>query len=101
VTLNDHASTAGAPWGIWGGVGESGYGRLHGVQGLREFAVPVHVSKSLLPRMKKLWWYPYDEATTATMRAAADLLSSPRWEDRRRALREMARSAVRAVGSKI
>jgi acyl-CoA reductase-like NAD-dependent aldehyde dehydrogenase len=101
VSLNDHASTAGASWGLWGGVGESGYGRLHGVHGLREFAVPVHVSRTLLPRMKKLWWYPYDEATTSTLRAIADLLSSPRWKDRGRALREAGRSAGRAIRSKI
>src|ERR671932_1016078 len=53
VSVNDHASTAGAPWGLWGGIGESGYGRLHGVQGLREFAVPVHVARTLVPAMKK------------------------------------------------
>jgi acyl-CoA reductase-like NAD-dependent aldehyde dehydrogenase len=101
ISVNDHASTAGAPWGVWGGVGESGYGRLHGVQGLREFAVPVHVSRTLLPRMKKLWWYPYDEATTSALRGVADLLSSKRWEDRRQAFREIGRSAGRAIKSKI
>src|SRR5207247_982505 len=46
VTINDHAVTAGAPWGLWGGVGQSGYGRLHGRLGLREFAVPVHVARN-------------------------------------------------------
>ena len=101
VSVNDHASTAGAPWGVWGGVGDSGYGRLHGVQGLREFTVPVHVARTLLPRMKKLWWYPYDDATTSSLRALAELLSSPEREDRRRALRELARSAGRAIGAKI
>ena len=101
ISVNDHASTAGAPWGVWGGVGDSGYGRLHGVQGLREFTVPVHVSRTLLPRMKKLWWYPYDDATTSALRALAELLSSPKLEDRRWALRELGRSAGRAIRSKI
>ena len=101
VSLNDHASTAGAPWGLWGGVGESGYGRLHGIQGLREFAVPVHVSRSLFPGMKKAWWYPYDQATTASLRGLAEFLSTPRWGDRVRALRETVRSAGRAIRAKV
>jgi acyl-CoA reductase-like NAD-dependent aldehyde dehydrogenase len=101
VSVNDHASTAGAPWGLWGGVGESGYGRLHGVQGLREFAVPVHVARTLAPAMKKLWWFPYDDATTSSLRSIAELLSSDTWEERRRAIKELGRSAARAMRSKI
>ncbi|HEY7874864.1 MAG TPA: aldehyde dehydrogenase family protein, partial [Actinomycetota bacterium] len=31
VAINTHAETAAAPWSPWGGVGESGYGRLNGV----------------------------------------------------------------------
>ncbi len=75
VTINDHAVTASAPWGLWGGVGESGYGRLHGKLGLREFAVPVHVARNLVPRTKRPWWYPYDGPTTRTLRSMAELMS--------------------------
>src|SRR5207249_11917779 len=56
VVINDHATTAGAPWGLWGGVGESGYGRLHGAVGLREFAYPVHIAENVLPMVKRVWW---------------------------------------------
>ena len=101
VSVNDHAATAAAPWGPWGGVGQSGYGRLHGVLGLREFAVPVHVQRNLMPRLKRLWWYPYDRATTDTLRGVANLLSAPSWRDRREALRTIARSAGRAFGGKL
>jgi acyl-CoA reductase-like NAD-dependent aldehyde dehydrogenase len=76
ITINDHAVTAGAPWGLWGGVGESGYGRLHGKLGLREFAVSVHVAANLMPKLKRSWWYPYDEVTTKGLRAFTDLLST-------------------------
>ena len=77
VMVNDHATAAGLPWGLWGGVGESGYGRLQGALGLREFTVPVHVGRSTMPRMKRPWWYPYDRATNETLRAAAEVLSAP------------------------
>ena len=76
VTINDHATSAGAPWGLWGGVGSSGYGRLHGKLGLREFAVPVHVARNTLPRLKRLWWYPYDEPTTRALRAFAGIVGA-------------------------
>jgi len=99
VTINDHAITAGAPWGLWGGVGESGYGRLHGKLGLREFAVPVHVARNLAPGIKRPWWFPYDLSTTDGLRAVAELLlaSSPGAAARagRRALVNLGR-AVRA-----
>ena len=49
VSNNDHASTVGAVWTPWGGVGESGYGRINGIYGLREFSVPVHVARSIAP----------------------------------------------------
>jgi hypothetical protein len=101
VSINDHASTAAAAWAAWGGIGRSGYGRLHGVVGLREFAVPLHVQRNLLPRLKRLWWYPYDEATTSALRGVADLLSAPRWNERRDALRRIARSALIAIRAKI
>jgi acyl-CoA reductase-like NAD-dependent aldehyde dehydrogenase len=75
VTINDHAVTASAPWGLWGGVGESGYGRLHGKLGLREFTVPVHIARNTMPRLKRVWWYPYDEPTTRTLRGIADFVA--------------------------
>jgi succinate-semialdehyde dehydrogenase/glutarate-semialdehyde dehydrogenase len=101
VTINDHALTAGTPWGMWGGVGQSGYGRLHGKLGLREFAVPVHVARNLLPRMKRPWWFPYDLDTTDGLRAAAELLTAPSPDAAARAGRRMLASLGRAVRAKI
>jgi len=101
VTINDHAATAGAPWGLWGGVGESGYGRLYGELGLKEFTVPVHVAENILPRVKRLWWYPYDDATVRTLRAVTDVIAAPTWGEKVAAARVAARSALSALRSKI
>ena len=101
VTINDHASAAGAPWGLWGGVGESGYGRLQGALGLREFTTPVHVGKSTVPRMKRVWWYPYDEATNATLRAAAEALSAPTLKEKAAAARTLFANVGRSIKNKI
>lgn len=79
VTLNFHGETAAYPWATWGGVGESGFGRLNGAAGLREFTVPVHIASSLLsPRMKRLWWYPYDDASENSLRGISEFLTAPK-----------------------
>jgi succinate-semialdehyde dehydrogenase/glutarate-semialdehyde dehydrogenase len=61
VTLNDALWTFGAAETPWGGVKESGIGRTHGTIGLHEMVRPLHVSVDTLPRLKKPWWYPYNE----------------------------------------
>ncbi len=101
VSNNDHASTVGAVWTPWGGVGESGYGRINGIYGLREFSVPVHVARSLLPRMKKVWWYPYDAATTETLRAFTDAIAAPTLAEKAKAARVAAGSFRKAVRNKV
>ena len=101
VSNNDHASTAGAVWTPWGGVGESGYGRINGIYGLREFSVPVHVARSLIPKMKKVWWYPYDAATTETLRAFTDAIAAPTLAEKAKASKAAAGSFRKAVKNKI
>jgi acyl-CoA reductase-like NAD-dependent aldehyde dehydrogenase len=61
VTINDSLWTFGAAETPWGGVKESGIGRTHGKIGLMEMVRPLHISVDSFPRMKKPWWYPYDE----------------------------------------
>ena len=101
VTINDHATTASAPWGLWGGVGESGYGRLHGKLGVREFAVPVHVAANITPKMKRAWWYPYDRATEQALGAMAQVLSTAGVVRRVRPMARLVASYVRAVRDKL
>jgi acyl-CoA reductase-like NAD-dependent aldehyde dehydrogenase len=101
VSVNDHAANAGATWALWGGVGESGYGRLQGELGLREFAVPVHVGVSTLPGLKKLWWYPYDKETNQALRSIADLLGAQGLPTKLRALASIGSNAIRAMRRKI
>ncbi|HEX2090043.1 MAG TPA: aldehyde dehydrogenase family protein [Actinomycetota bacterium] len=101
VMINDHATAAGLPWGLWGGVGESGYGRLQGALGLREFTVPVHVGRRTIPGLKQPWWYPYDRATTDTLRAAAEVLSAPRLDQKVAAAKTFLVNVGRSIKNKI
>lgn len=74
ITHNMHLETSVGTWGTWGGVGESGYGRLNGELGLVEFTVPTHVSYSALPKLKRPFWYPYDSTSEAFTRSLVDFL---------------------------
>ncbi len=77
VGINDHAAAAGAVWAPWGGVGESGYGRLQGHLGLQEFSVPLHISRSTMPKLKKLWWYPYTEQSRELWDGVVRVMTAP------------------------
>jgi hypothetical protein len=68
--------TFGAPWAPWGGIGESGYGRIKGPEGLREFTYPVHLGKTLGPTIKSVAWYPYNAPTQRMMEGLIDILGA-------------------------
>jgi acyl-CoA reductase-like NAD-dependent aldehyde dehydrogenase len=102
VGVNENGAVAsGLPWALWGGKGESGYGRLHGELGIREFAVPTVVSTKVMAKMKSLWWFGYDQRTTKTLRADAEILSAPTLAGKARAAKAIAQNMIRAVRSKI
>jgi succinate-semialdehyde dehydrogenase/glutarate-semialdehyde dehydrogenase len=59
VTINDCASSYGEPTAPWGGVRHSGFGRTHGLSGLREMVQIKYVTRDG-SRRPLLWWFPYD-----------------------------------------
>jgi succinate-semialdehyde dehydrogenase/glutarate-semialdehyde dehydrogenase len=76
VSINDHISSYGEPTAPWGGVKWSGFGRMHGVLGLREMVQPRYVSLDPGRKAAELWWYPYDREFEALIRRAAPALYS-------------------------
>ena len=76
VSINDHVSSYGEPTAPWGGVGWSGFGRMHGLAGLREMVRPKYASLDRGRVPAELWWYPYDRELDALVRHAAPALYS-------------------------
>jgi hypothetical protein len=99
VWLNDHHVSPMAPQLPWGGVKESGLGRMRGEAALRE-CVSDKVVTWDPPTGRPIWWHPYDTALVRTGEGLA-WLRSVRDRDRSRAWRtsmpSMARIATRAV----
>jgi succinate-semialdehyde dehydrogenase/glutarate-semialdehyde dehydrogenase len=75
VSINDHASSYVEPAAPWGGVKASGFGRIHGLPGLREMVHPKYVSLDR-GRGPELWWYPYGRELASLLSKAAPALHS-------------------------
>lgn len=75
VGSNLHGVLPAFPWAPWGGVGESGFGRLNGYLGLQEFSVPTHIAHNLL-KTKHFLWFPYDHATERFARGLSDTIGA-------------------------
>lgn len=92
VSINDHVSSYVEPAAPWGGVKASGFGRIHGLLGLREMVHPKYVSLDR-GRGPELWWYPYDGELASLLSTAATALYSTSFPRRVAAQLRLLRSA--------
>jgi succinate-semialdehyde dehydrogenase/glutarate-semialdehyde dehydrogenase len=100
VWLNDHLPAPVLAQGPWGAAAGGGLGRTLGEAGLRACAQEKLITWDT-PRLRGLWWGPYDATSERAARAAAKLRSA-REIDRERAWREgalaLTRLGARAFG---
>jgi succinate-semialdehyde dehydrogenase/glutarate-semialdehyde dehydrogenase len=82
VMINDVLNTYGCPETPWGGVKQSGIGRTHSVQGLRDLCETRHVNQDRISTPRELWWYPYKTSTFKAMLTGAKLLFGKRFWQR-------------------
>jgi acyl-CoA reductase-like NAD-dependent aldehyde dehydrogenase len=84
--VNDVISYYGISDGVVGGVKESGNGRVHGKEGLLEMVRQKYYEIERMPRMKKLWWYSYNQNMLSFFETATDFLFAHKIVDRIKAL---------------
>ena len=77
VVINDHLFSHGMADVPWGGPKESGIGRTHGPEGLKEMTKPKVINWDYLRSKRNLWWYPQDQETYDTLKHALHL-AAPR-----------------------
>lgn len=70
VAVNDHLMTHGMSEMPWGGPKESGLGRTHGPEGLHEMTRTQGITWDVFNGKRNLWWYPQNEASYQTLKAA-------------------------------
>jgi succinate-semialdehyde dehydrogenase/glutarate-semialdehyde dehydrogenase len=63
VSVNDAIVHFGVPSLPFGGVGESGFGRTHGVEGLEEMTRSRSILVDRMGLAREPWWFPYDKKT--------------------------------------
>jgi len=71
VMINDLIASYGAPETPWGGVKQSGIGRVHGgAQGIRIFCQERHIMAERASLKREPWWFPYRRSTQTLLRLA-------------------------------
>lgn len=61
VTINDSVYGFGEPGAPWGGVKQSGFGKIHSRFGLTELVNMKFADFDPLNNSAQLWWYPYND----------------------------------------
>jgi succinate-semialdehyde dehydrogenase/glutarate-semialdehyde dehydrogenase len=73
VSINDVLSHWAVPGLPIGGVGESGFGRSKGAEGLREMSRSKSILTQRFGPRREIWWYPYTRGSRSLVRALIDL----------------------------
>lgn len=90
VQVNDWLPTHAAPETPWGGVKESGIGRVHGDDGLRHLCEAYHVNYDRTPMPDRLpISYPYSKQAYRMISGATKALYASSLTDRVRAVRDL------------
>jgi succinate-semialdehyde dehydrogenase/glutarate-semialdehyde dehydrogenase len=78
VMVNDVLNSYAIPETPWGGVKQSGIGRTHSDEGLRDLCHVRHVSVDRVAPRRDLWWYPYSDRTLEWMKRGMRLVFGSR-----------------------
>jgi acyl-CoA reductase-like NAD-dependent aldehyde dehydrogenase len=83
ASLNDHIMSATIPYLPWGGVGDSGYGRTRGREGLLDMTYTQAFSaERFAPLPREFFWYPYTEFKTRLLYSFLRFLYAPTLRER-------------------
>jgi aldehyde dehydrogenase (NAD+) len=67
VSVNDSLATYAVSSLPFGGVGESGYGRSRGIEGLAEVTRTRSIVVDRLGLRREIWWFPYSRSSETAL----------------------------------
>jgi acyl-CoA reductase-like NAD-dependent aldehyde dehydrogenase len=73
TAINDHSVTHAFSETPWGGWKQSGLGRTHGAEGLREMTHVKTVNWDVLPAKRNIYWYPANRESYQAVLQAIDV----------------------------
>lgn len=76
VCVNEVLYTHGIAQTPWGGFKNSGSGRTHGAQGLKELVAAQHIHVNRVSLVPNAWWMPYGATAIETFKGFARYFSS-------------------------
>ncbi|HUF04787.1 MAG TPA: aldehyde dehydrogenase family protein [Aridibacter sp.] len=76
VCVNEVLYTHGIPQTPWGGFGNSGYGRTHGEEGLKELVAVQHIHVNRFTILPDIWWFRYSSDAVGSFREMAKKFAS-------------------------
>ncbi len=76
VTVNEVLYTHGLAQTPWGGFKNSGYGRTHGEEGLKELVAVQHIHVNPITLLPDIWWFKYSPNAIDTFREMARKFAS-------------------------
>jgi succinate-semialdehyde dehydrogenase/glutarate-semialdehyde dehydrogenase len=76
VCVNEVLYTHGIGQTPWGGFKNSGSGRTHGAQGLKELVAAKHIHVNRFSIVPNVWWMPYGATAIETFKGLAKYFSS-------------------------
>jgi acyl-CoA reductase-like NAD-dependent aldehyde dehydrogenase len=87
ASVNDHVLSTSASPLPWGGIGDSGYGRMSGPEGLLEMTTPhVITTQRFGPLPRELFWYPYTKFKHKLVQRLVNVMYAPTLMDKLRAV---------------
>jgi len=72
VDINNAVYTYGLPATPWGGMGKSGFGATHGIDGFMQMLHPHHIHIDHGKHSRDPWWMPYTESDTQLQKEMAE-----------------------------
>jgi succinate-semialdehyde dehydrogenase/glutarate-semialdehyde dehydrogenase len=76
VAVNEVLYTHGLAQTPWGGFKNSGYGRTHGEEGLKELVAVQHIHVNRITFLPDVWWFRYSSNAVDTFREMARKFAS-------------------------